>query len=81
MGRYYVCIMTNVSRTLYTGVTNDLAARVCQHKARQVPGFAARYNVTCLAYYEEFDQVQDAIAREKQIKGWLRCRKVELIES
>jgi putative endonuclease len=73
--------MTNVSRTLYTGVTNNLAARVCQHKGGQIPGFTARYHVTRLAYYEEFDRIQDAIAREKQIKGLLRARKIELIET
>jgi putative endonuclease len=68
--------MTNPSRTLYVGVTNDLERRVNQHK-----GFTAKYNITELVYYEETGDVLEAIAREKTIKGWLRAKKIALIES
>lgn len=73
--------MTNRSRTLYTGVTNDLDRRVWEHKQKLIPGFTSKYNITRLAYYEEYKSIHDAIAREKQIKGWLRSRKISLIES
>jgi putative endonuclease len=81
MKKYYVYIMTNRSRTLYTGVTNNLERRVQEHKSKKTPGFTAKYNITQLAYFEETNDVQAAIAREKQIKGWLRIKKIELIES
>ena len=80
MKHYYVYIMTNNSRTLYTGVTNNLERRVYEHKNKLVAGFTSRYNVTKLVYYEETNDVQVALAREKQIKGWLRARKIALIE-
>jgi len=73
--------MTNKSRTLYTGVTNDLERRVYEHKQKLVPGFTARYNITRLVYFEATEDVQAAIVREKQIKGWLRRKKIALIES
>jgi putative endonuclease len=73
--------MTNDSDTLCTGVTNDLAKRVYQHKNKLLPGFTAKYNITRLVYFEETNDVQSALAREKQIKGWLRKKKVTLIES
>jgi putative endonuclease len=73
--------MTNNSRTLYTGVTNDLERRVYEHKQKLVPGFTAKYNITRLVYFEITQDVQAAISREKQIKGWLRTRKMALIES
>ena len=78
---YYVYIMTNKSRTLYTGVTNNLARRVSEHKQKLVPGFTAKYNITRLVYYEAFRDVRAAIACEKRIKGWLRSKKIDLIES
>jgi putative endonuclease len=78
---YYVYIMTNVARTLYVGVTNNLERRVFEHKNRLIPGFTDRYGLTSLAYFESTDDVSVAIAREKQVKGWLRNRKVTLIES
>ena len=81
MKYYFVYIMTNKSRTLYTGVTNNLERRVWEHKNKAIPGFTAKYNITKLVYYEEGTQVSEAIAREKQIKGWLRARKIALIES
>jgi putative endonuclease len=63
------------------GVTNDLIRRVGQHKQKETPGFTSKYNCTRLAYYESFERIQDAIAREKQIKGLLRVKKIALIES
>lgn len=81
MSEYYVYIMTNTSRTLYTGVTNDLRRRVYEHKRKLGEGFTRRYNVTTLAYYEATPDIRAAIAREKQIKGWVRARKIALIEA
>ena len=81
MKQFYVYIMTNHSRTLYTGMTNDLLRRVAEHKQKLIPGFTARYNITRLVYYEETSDVTSAIAREKQIKGWVRAKKVALIEA
>jgi putative endonuclease len=73
--------MSNVSKMLYTGVTGDLEHRVFQHKTKEVDGWTKKYNVHRLVYFEVFGDVREAIAREKQIKGWLRARKVALIES
>jgi putative endonuclease len=78
---YYVYIMTNKSKTLYTGVTNNLVRRVDEHKSKKFSGFTSRYNITKLVYFEAGDHINDAIAREKQIKGWLRTKKIALIES
>jgi putative endonuclease len=78
---YFVYIMTNPSRTLYVGVTNDLARRVHEHNDGSIPGFTRKYRVTQLVYLEEFRDVRDAIAREKQLKGWRREKKITLIES
>ena len=77
---YYVYIMTNRSRTLYTGVTNDLLRRVHEHKKMQNPGFTQRYKITQLVFYEETSDVYAALEREKEIKGWLRSKKIEIIE-
>jgi len=81
MNQYYVYIMTNRSKTLYTGVTNDLVRRVYEHKNKMVDGFTKKYNITKLVYFEETNDVQAAISREKQIKGWLRSKKIALIQS
>ena len=78
---YYVYIMTNKSRTLYTGVTNDLLRRVYEHKNKLIKGFTAKYNIQYLVYYETTSSIDSAIAREKQIKGWLRAKKIAWIES
>ena len=78
---YYIYIMTNESDTLSTGVTNDLTKRVFEHKNKLLPGFTAKYNITRLVYFEETNNVQAALAREKQIKGWLRKKKIALISS
>jgi putative endonuclease len=73
--------MASASRALYIGVTNDLARRVWEHKQKRVPGFSARYCLGELVYFEAFGDIRAAIAREKQIKGWLRARKITLIEA
>ena len=79
---YFVYIMSNKSRsTVYIGVTNDLERRVNEHRSHELKGFTDRYNLTNLVYFEEFQQVTDAISREKQLKGWRRARKNDLIES
>ena len=78
--QYYVYIMTNESGTLYTGVTNDLQRRVYEHKSKRVPGFTSRYNIKKLVYFESTSDVNSAITREKQIKGWTRAKKIALIE-
>ncbi len=73
--------MTNKSKTLYTGVTNNLERRVYEHKHKLLSGFTSRYNITKLVHYEESNDIYIAIAREKQIKGWLRAKKIALIEA
>lgn len=78
----YVYIMTNKRNTvLYTGVTSNLTKRVYEHKKKLVEGFTKRYNVNKLVYYEVFDDMLNAIAREKQIKSGSREKKIDLIES
>jgi putative endonuclease len=81
MKQYYVYIMTNKSRTLYTGVTNDLERRVYEHKQKLIPSFTAKYNIDRLVYFEATEDIYAAISREKQIKGWLRTKKIALIDS
>ena len=78
---YYVYILASKSRTLYTGVTNNLERRVVERRRKLVPGFTARYNINRLVFFEVFHDVLEAIAREKQIKGWGRMKKIALIES
>jgi len=75
--------MTNgpESAVLYTGITGDLRRRVWQHKNKRTPGFTSRYNLTRPVYCEQFVYPDSAIAREKEIKGWRRSKKVALIES
>jgi putative endonuclease len=73
--------MSSNSRTLYTGVTNNLERRVYEHKQKLTPGFTSKYNIASLVYFETTEDIHSAIAREKQIKGWLRGKKVALIES
>ena len=81
MKDYFVYIMTNKSRALYTGVTSDLKNRVYQHKHEQDSIFNSKYKINQLVYYEPFANVLDAIAREKQIKGWSREKKLILIKN
>jgi len=79
--RYFVYIMSNPSKTLYTGITNSIRRRVREHKLKLTPGFAAKYNITRLVYFETFEDVRNAIEREKQIKAWTRAKRVALIET
>ncbi len=81
MKHYYVYILANHSKTLYTGVTNNLQRRLYEHQHHLVAGFTSKYHVTHLVYFEETSDVQAALAREKCIKGWLRAKKVALIET
>ena len=79
--QYYVYIMTNHRGTLYTGVTNELTRRVYEHRQKIVRGFTKKYNISKLVYYEATGDVESALGREKQIKGWVRIKEVALIES
>jgi len=81
MRTYYVYIMASKSRVLYTGITNDIRRRAWEHKTDLTPGFTSEYKVHRLVYFEAFKYVGKAIAREKRIKGWLRRKKIALIES
>ncbi len=76
----YVYILASSFQKLYTGVTNDLPLRIHQHKTDNNPkSHIARYKINKLVHYERFEYIQHAIAREKQIKGWLRIKKLQLI--
>ena len=81
MRDYYVYIMTNASHTLYVGVTNSLQRRVWEHKHKALPGFTSRYRIDRLVYYETTTSRESAITREKQLKGLLRRKKVNVIRS
>ena len=77
---YYVYILTNkYNNVLYTGVTNNIVRRVYEHKKKYIKGFTSKYNVNKLIYFEIFSSSIEAISREKQIKGWTRIRKINLI--
>jgi putative endonuclease len=78
---YWVYILTNRSKTLYVGITNSLRRRVWEHKRGNGSDFCRHYKIDRLVYFESFDDVRNAIGREKRIKGWLRRRKIELIVS
>jgi len=81
MKDYFVYILASGRNgTLYVGVTNGLGRRLGEHKEKRVPGFTRRYGVDILVWYEVYNDVNAAIAREKQIKGWNRAWKVRLIE-
>jgi len=78
---YYVYILTNKRHTVfYTGITNNLERRVWEHKQKIIQGFTKKYNIEKLVYFEVFEDVLEAIRREKQIKCWVRRRKIALIE-
>lgn len=81
MKQYYVYIMTNISKTLYIGVTSNLYRRVFEHKHKLAKGFTKKYNINKLVYYETTNDVYAAITREKQLKKWSREKKIKLIES
>jgi len=76
-----VYILASKRGVLYTGVTSRLDTRMIEHRRKMVPGFTKTYNVTRMVYYESFGDIRAAIAREKEIKGWLRAKKIALIES
>jgi putative endonuclease len=78
---YCVYILASATKALYVGVTNDLRRRLFEHKTGAIPGFTARYKINRLVYYECVAEARPAIEREKQLKGWRRERKVELIEA
>lgn len=77
---YWVYILSSRSRTLYIGVTNNLVHRVLQHRESNGSSFTARYRMTRLVYFEKFQHIQDAIAREKELKDWRRELKLQMIE-
>jgi len=81
MKRYYVYILASRTRVLYTGVTNNLLRRNLEHKQGAKKSFTSRYRVKRLVYFEVTNDIRAAIAREKKIKGWVRRKKVALIES
>jgi putative endonuclease len=79
---YYVYMLTNWNnKVLYTGITNDLERRIYEHKNKLVKGFTSKYNISKLVYFEYTSDVTSAITREKEIKGWTRQKKNELIQS
>lgn len=79
---YYIYILTNkTNRVLYIGVTNNLPRRLYEHQNKLIDGFTKRYNLNKLVYFEEYSEIEMAIAREKQLKGWVRRKKNDLIES
>jgi putative endonuclease len=78
---YYTYILASKSGVLYIGVTGKLEARTLQHKEHVLPGFTERYRITRLLYFEEFGSPLEAIAREKELKGWCRRKKLDLIRS
>src|SRR3712207_2349499 len=78
---YYVYLLASRRHgTLYLGVTNDLSRRVNEHKSKAIPGFSAKYDVTRLVWYETYEHIDEAIAREKSLKKWWRDWKIRLIE-
>ena len=79
---YYVYILTNWNnKVMYIGVTNNIVRRLYEHKNKLISGYTSKYNVNKLVYLEETDDINEAIRREKQLKGWKRERKNELVES
>lgn len=78
---YYTYILTNRSNTLYIGVTNNLERRILEHRSKIIPGFTKKYNISVLVYFEVFSGIHQAIQSEKELKGWRRSKKINLIES
>lgn len=81
MKEYFVYIMTNRSGTLYIGVTNNLQRRIYEHKRKLVLDFTSKYNINRLIYFESTSDILEAISREKQLKGWTRKKKLDLIRT
>jgi putative endonuclease len=78
---FFVYILSNRSHVLYIGVTNDLRVRITQHRRQTSSSFTARYKITRLVYFERYQYINNAIAREKELKHWTRAQKIALIES
>lgn len=79
--QYYIYIMSNKKNgTLYIGVTSDIIKRVWEHKNNVIQGFTSKYGLHNLVYYEVYDDIENAIKREKRLKLWLRQWKIDLIE-
>ena len=78
---YYTYVMASRSHQLYVGMTSAIEVRVLQHRNGRFEGFSSKYHCDRLVYYERYPNVNDAIAREKQLKGWRREKKIALIES
>ncbi len=82
MNEYYVYILTNkFNNVMYVGVTNDLVRRVYEHKNKLIDGFTSKYNINKLVYFEQTSNIEAAIEREKQLKGWKREKKNSLVEA
>ena len=81
METFHVYILASHSRTLYVGVTRNLLRRLYEHRSDAIPGFSKRYRTHKLVYFEATSEARAAFVREKQIKGWTRARKIDLIES
>ena len=82
MKSYYVYIITNWNnRVMYIGVTNDLERRIYEHKNKLIDGFTKKYNVNKLVYFETTEDIETAILREKELKGWIRRKKDALVET
>ena len=81
MNNYYIYILTNKSNTLYVGVTNNIQKRLYEHKNKLINGFTKKYNLNKLIYFETYQNINDAMKREKQIKGWTRKKKIDLIKT
>ena len=81
MNQYYVYVMASHFKAIYIGVTNNLERRVYEHKHKLADGFTSKYNINKLVYFEVSEDVISAITREKQLKGWLRTKKIALIQS
>ena len=78
----FVYMLMNIGNTvIYIGVTNNLPKRIFEHKQKMIEGFSKKYNLTKLVYFEQFDQIKNAIAREKQIKAGPRKKKIDLIKT
>jgi putative endonuclease len=79
--RYYVYIMASRSLTLYNGVTGNICQRALQHKAGEIDGFTKKYHINRLVYYETFKYLNNAFAREKQVRAWTRAKRLALIKT
>ncbi|MDC0000343.1 GIY-YIG nuclease family protein [Porticoccaceae bacterium] len=80
--QYYVYILTNQSnKVMYIGSSSNLEARIYQHKQKSIPGFTAKYNVNKLVYFEVTNDPYSAVTRERELKGWVRARKNQLVET